>query len=224
MLGTVAKLALKNWKVLAGITVVGHAHLTDQNAIKSTVDLGGKLLNIKKEEGETMIAAGGREVFDTFFGKGNFKKTVNNVEDVVQDMTDAGHQIVNTTRQMTSGGGIMDFISKMFSGLTNGVSNFLGGESSGLNFGALAMLPLAWFAFGKFGWLGKVGAMAMLMYGLSNMFKTQEQPRQLTAQPVRSSGEGRSLPTPRENYDAIERQEAARSVSDEEQYTVRAKV
>lgn len=216
--------ATKNWKPLAGVTVVGHAHLNDQSVIKSTVDLGGKLLNIQKLEDETMIAAGGREVVDAFTKKGTFDKTVNKAEEVVQDMTDAGHQIVNTTRQMTSGGGLMDFISNMFSGLTNGASNFLGGGSSGLNFGALAMLPLAWFAFGKFGWLGKVGALAMLMYGLSNMFKTQEQPRQVAVQPVRSTGEGRELPSAKESYDAIERQEAARSASDEEQYTVRAKV
>lgn len=225
MVGTIVKGALRNWKWLAVGGVLAHAKANDQSVIKSTVDLSTGLLNIQKKDGETTAGAVLRDGIDSVTNEGTTDKALDRLKGTARDMGDAAHDMAGATRQLTSGGGIMDSISKIFSSLTSGISNFLGGGSSGLNFGALAMLPLAWFTFGKFGWLGKVGALAMLMYGLSNMFKTQEQPRQMAVQPVRSSGEGRELPSAKDNYDALEREQQRQSQGQEDDmYNVRAKI
>ena len=145
--------------------------------------------------------------------------TVENIEqkaeDLKDDVLDSLHTLTDTTRgvarSVTGGGdgeshGLFGGIAKLFSGLTGGISSLLGG-GGGFNIGAALMLPLAWFAFGKFGWIGKVGALAMLMYGLSNLFSHETQERQL--QPEVAAGGGRKATPAERAYEEMNRQESA---------------
>mgnify|MGYP002623951851 CR=1 FL=1 len=214
---------LKYWKSIAAVTVIGQAQATDRNVLEVAIDDAMAIANVKKQDGETTAGAVARSVVDTVTSKGTTDKALERLRGTGRDMSEAAHNMAEGSRSLVSGtgDGMMGGISNLFSDLTSGISNFLGGGSSGLNFGALAMLPLAWFTFGKFGWIGKIGAFAMLMYGLSNMFRPKEQ-TQAAALPARAKDDGRQL-TPRERYDALEKEQQKQD-SQDDAYNVRATI
>ena len=225
--GTLLKLAAKNWKLLLGGGIVAHAHANDQNVLKSSADLASAMLNIRQQEGETLVGATTREVVDTFTEEGTtdhlldkLKSTGQKAGQAASDLSSASRSLASGVADGVSGAGssLLGTLTGMFKGLTGGISGLLGGGGSGLNIGAALMLPLAWFAFGKFGWIGKVAALSMLMYGVSNLFKQPE----ASVRQVRSGGDGRDVISPSEQFDAIVRQQE--SAGGGEQYNVRAKV
>ncbi len=220
----VAKSVLKHWKLIGGATLFGHAELNDQSVLDSAADGMFAMLNIKQREDETRLGALTRTVVDTVTKPGTTDDMINKISRKADEVSDSVSQIAGTTRQLASQGesGMKDFSSDLFSSLTSGISSLFGGGSSGLNFGALAMLPLAWFTFGKFGWLGKVGALAMLMYGVSNLFNRQ----QPAVQQVRSDGysDGNRNLRAGDAYDKLEKEQESQAAGNGEDYNVRAKV
>ena len=229
------KAVLNHWKLIGGVTLWGHAELNDQSVLDSAADGMFAMLNIKQREDETRLGAITRTVVDTATKPGTTDDMINKISRKADEVFDSVSQIAGTTRQLASQGesGMKDFfsgmsgglgggLSNLFSSLTSGISSLFGGGSSGLNFGALAMLPLAWFTFGKFGWLGKVGALAMLMYGVSNLFNRQ----QPAVQQVRSDGysDGNRNLRAGDAYDKLEKEQERQAAGNGEDYNVRAKV
>ena len=219
--GSLLKLAARNWKWLLAGGVVAHAHVSGQNVLESGGDLAMASMNMKRGEGETRLGAVTRNVVDAATEPGTTDRILDGVKSSgrearqsVSDLSDASRDLVGG---IGGGGGILGTVTGLFKGLTSGISGLLGG-GSGLNLGAALMLPLAWFAFGKFGWIGKVAALSMLMYGLSNLFNRHQEP---AVGPVLSEGGGRALPTASENFDAIVRQQES---GDGEQYNVRSRM
>lgn len=222
--GQLLKAGIKNWKWLLGAGVVGHAYANDQSVIKSTADGAAAALNIRKEEGETLIGATVRSFVDAGTTEGTTDRVLEKFKGTAQEVGDSVSQVSDATREMASKGsdGLFGGISNLFSGLTGGISSLFGGGGSGLNLGAAAMLPLAWFTFGKFGWIGKVGALAMLMYGLSNLFNRQE-PAVQQAHTNGYGGGDRQLPTAKDNYDNLVRADERQGQVADQDFNVRAK-
>lgn len=221
--------ALKHWKWLAGGAVVAHAQATDQNALKSSLDLASTMLNIRKQEGETYIGATTREVVDTITEEGttdNFlDKLTGTLTKAKKDVGESTTQIAETTHELTTkatntGGEMLDTATNACKKLTDGISGLLDG-GSGLNMSAALMLPLAWFVFSRMGWVGKVTSMMLVMYGLTNLFK-QPQAAAQTVQQDRGDGyRNKELPSASQQFEMIADQLEAGE--NEEMYNVRAR-
>ena len=76
------------------------------------------------------------------------------------------------------GGGLF---SGLFNGIGNGLKNLMGGLMGGVSnmlsgkLPMLLMLPLAWLAFSKFGWLGKIGGLLLGVFAMSSLLSGSRQ-------------------------------------------------
>lgn len=222
---------LKHWRAIGVGTVLGQAYVQDKNVLEVMADDAMAIANVKRDPGETRLHAIAEAGGDTLMDRGFTEKVEKKVEGMIDDASGAVSEMADSTRGAArnladgvggEGGGLFGGISSFFSNITSGISSLLSGGGSGINLGAAMMLPLAWFTFGKFGWLGKVASLAMVMYGLSNMFGNEQKP---AVQQVRSDGQqdqgGRKVQTSSEAYENMSRQD---QMQESEGYNVRSKM
>ena len=191
---------------------------------KTAIDFFDFVFNPSDSEGSVMERTV-RTVVDGTTGDGNLDALVQKAGHVTDDLghtaKEAGASVRQIKENVSGEWSPGNLIGNMFGGLMNGVKGLFGGGGGGLNLGSALLLPLAWFMFGKFGWLGKVGGVGMLMYALSHLFTGREPAVQVSQGQVESrvSDGGRALVAPKERFDELSQ---AGQGADGQEYNVRS--
>lgn len=219
--------SLAKWGAIPGIAIAGQ--VTGKGGIGVVMDVADFALLPKEEKpGESVAHKAGRSIVDGLFGNGTLRTIDDSVDEAIDKAKQTAGDVQQATgeiRQSVSGSisGVSNAgnsIGDIFGGLMNNVKGIFGGGGTGLNIGSALMLPLAWFLFGKFGWMGKIGAGAMMMYALSNLLSNREP--SLQAAPVMreslDAGGGRKILSAGENFENLHKQMS----SDGQDYNVRA--
>lgn len=174
----------KNPKTSAVIGVGVGSRITDTNAFDFIMKGGKKVLNFKDDE--AVLDQMGRTVTDNVTTDGTYDSTKKGVTDFVSGLFGGGGS--GDGAEAGQGGGLM---SGLFNGIGNGLKNLMGGLMGGVTnmlsgkLPMLLMLPLAWLAFSKFGWLGKIGGLLLGVFAMSSLLggsQQQTEGRQVTPQ------------------------------------------
>lgn len=168
--------------IVTGVTVVGvGSRLTDTNAVDFVMKGGRKILNFKDDE--NLVDQVGRSVVDNAVTPGTYDETTESVKNGLSSVKNGlsnifggGGSVEGAEAGQGSGlfsgllGGISNGLKNLMGGLMNGVTGMLGGKLP-----MLLALPLAWLAFSRFGWLGKIGGLLLGMFAASSLFNGQQQ-------------------------------------------------
>ena len=228
MLGLVAKFGkglFKHWKAAGTVSFLGYAIGSGKGVGKAAGEVFDFVFNPGDSNGN-LAEKTSRTMVDTVFGDGTMDHLKTNAKESLEKAKTAGGEVVDKSREaasdaghaMSQGVGDGGFVSDLFGGMMNSVRHLFGGGGlGGLNIASALMLPLAWFLFGKFGWIGKTGGLATMMYALSNLFIRQ----QPSVEQAVAVGQGRGQVQPsvdaRENFERMSREQ-----SDGQEYNVRS--
>ncbi len=202
----------KNPKTSAVIGVGVGSQITDTNAVDFVMKGGKKVMNFKEDEG--VLDQMGRTVTDNVTTEGTYDSTKQGVSNFFSGLFGGGGS--GEGAEAGQGGGLA---SGLFNGIGNGLKNLMGGLMGGVTnmlsgkLPMLLMLPLAWLAFSKFGWLGKIGGLLLGVFAMSSLLggsQQQTEGRQVT--PQLSEG------TAQQRFN--EKREQQEQQDSEEQYTV----
>jgi len=190
----------------------GGAAINDTNVFDFGIKITKKALRFNDDE--AVLNQVGRTVTDNFTTEGTYDSTKKDVKDFVSGFFGGGGS--GEGSEAGQGGGL---VSGLFNGIGNGIKNLMGGLMGGVTnmlsgkLPMLLMLPLAWLAFSKFGWLGKIGGLLLGVFAMSSLLsgnRQQTEGRQVA--PQLSEG------TVQQRFN--EKREQQEQQDSEEQYTV----
>ena len=157
----------------AGI-LYGGATINDTNVFDFGIKSAKKALRFNDHE--TVLNQVGRTVTDNFTTEGTYDSTKKDVKDFVSGFFGGGGS--GEGSEAGQGGGL---VSGLFNGIGNGIKNLMGGLMGGVTnmlsgkLPMLLMIPLAWLAFSKFGWLGKIGGLLLGVFAMSSLLNGSQQ-------------------------------------------------
>lgn len=205
--------------IISGAVGVGaYSHLTGTNAVDAVMKGGKKVLNFNNDE--NLLDQVGRTVVDNVTTEGQYDETKQDISDGLNSMKNGVGGLFGggsgDGTEAGQGGGLM---SGLFNGIGNGLKNLMGGLMNGVSgmlggkLPMLLMLPLAWLAFSKFGWLGKIGGLLLGVFAASSLLhggQQQTDSRQLASRVADGTAQQR--------FDEKRSEQAKQDT--EEQYTV----
>ena len=190
----------------------GGATINDTNVFDFGIKSAKKALRFNDDE--TVLNQVGRTVTDNFTTEGTYDSTKKGVTDFVSGIFGGGGS--GEGSEAGQGGGLM---SGLFNSIGNGIKNLMGGLMGGVTnmlsgkLPMLLMLPLAWLAFSRFGWLGKIGGLLLGVFAASSLLhggQQQTDSRQLASRVADGTAQQR--------FDEKRSEQAKQDT--EEQYTV----
>jgi len=190
----------------------GGATINDTNVFDFGIKSTKKALRFNDDE--SILNQVGRTITDNVTTDGTYDSTKKDVTDFVSGFFGGGGS--GEGAEAGQGGGL---VSGLFNGIGNGIKNLMSGLMGGVTnmlsgkLPMLLMLPLAWLAFSKFGWLGKIGGLLLGVFAMSSLLsgsRQQTEGRQVA--PQLSEG------TVQQRFN--EKREQQEQQDSEEQYTV----
>lgn len=152
----------------------GGATINDTNVFDFGIKSTKKALRFNDDE--TVLNQVGRTITDNVTTDGTYDSTKKGVTDFVSGLFGGGGS--GEGAEAGQGGGLF---SGLFNGIGNGLKNLMGGLMGGVSnmlsgkLPMLLMLPLAWLAFSKFGWLGKIGGLLLGVFAMSSLLSGSRQ-------------------------------------------------